>query len=49
MQALENKIDLEESRDSVTENATSRNLFLKSGSESDLYEVRKKFMMIPVE
>ena len=49
MRAAEKHDQIDESRESVTENVTTRNLFLKSGSESDLYQVLKKFQIIPLE
>lgn len=58
MRALETKQDLDESKDSVTAGnnvmttdaaATTRNFFLKSGSDAELYACRKKFFLLPVE
>lgn len=42
--------DMDESKESIAEHFTTRNnLFLKTGSEADLYEARKRFCLIPVE
>lgn len=42
---------MDESKDSLAdqEHCSTRNVFLKAGSEVDLYEIRKKFCMIPVK
>ena len=44
------KSELEDSRDSIAaETTTTRNVFFKTGSESDLFAMRRKIMLIPVE
>lgn len=41
---------IDESRDSCFENTTVRqSLFLKSGSDADLFEARRRFALIPVD
>ena len=41
---------MDESKESIADNVTTRNnLFLKTGSDTDLYEVRRRFCIIPVE
>ena len=40
----------EESKDSIAENITTKNNFLsKLESETDIYDIRKRFCIIPVE
>lgn len=48
--AIGRRETLEESRDSCVDHTTARqSLFLKSGSDADLFVARRRFALIPVD
>ena len=53
LRGLEQKSDLNESRDSFAETGASGGggnaLFTRAGSEGDFYEARRKFLLVPLE